>query len=396
MKNILLILFYLMLSSCILEYKENRRVVQTSEVSNYTKIQIKPGEINKSYMLEDAISLIDTIEYIALETTDSSLIGDINELYFKNNQFYIFDRELNQILVYDSMGRFIRKIGKVGLGPGEYITIQTICVDSIGAVSVYCDRNQSVIDYSSQGDFLKKESVGAVIQDFYRLNNRNYFYTDYLINQFFFSNTFPKQYRLFTFENNEILNSHLEWEYNDVFMSHYPSPMMRNRTLYDLNGKLNLIEPLGYTSYEINDDGSTIKPKYVIDFGKYNFPVSYDNPVDAGYFEKQLSGKATINRFIETEDHLMISYVYKKTNYLSLFDKIEKRVIPIGPMIRLKNDGIVLSTVVSEADNKFVFIISSEGFKIMLDSPNISTKLKERFKLFSEIDNPVLVIVKFK
>jgi hypothetical protein len=63
------------------------------------------------------------ITFIPLETTDECLIGFIESIHFSKNYNYIviIGSEPNQILLFDKTGKFIRKIGSKGQGPGEYL-----------------------------------------------------------------------------------------------------------------------------------------------------------------------------------------------------------------------------------------------------------------------------------
>jgi hypothetical protein len=62
------------------------------------------------------------ITFIPLETSDECLIGDIRSIRFSNDYLVIIDSETDQILLFSKTGRFIRKIGRKGQGPDEYLS----------------------------------------------------------------------------------------------------------------------------------------------------------------------------------------------------------------------------------------------------------------------------------
>jgi hypothetical protein len=64
--------------------------------------------------------IADDITFIPLETTDECLIGDDYEICLKNNHIVVIDNT-SQIYLFDKTGKFIRKIGSRGQGPGEYL-----------------------------------------------------------------------------------------------------------------------------------------------------------------------------------------------------------------------------------------------------------------------------------
>jgi hypothetical protein len=61
------------------------------------------------------------ITFIPLETTDECLIGGSFSIYLNKDYFVIMDNT-PQVFLFDKTGKFIRKIGNKGQGPGEYIS----------------------------------------------------------------------------------------------------------------------------------------------------------------------------------------------------------------------------------------------------------------------------------
>lgn len=67
---------------------------------------------------------------IILETNEKSLIGDIKQIYINDNRIVVFDNSKNlSVLVFDLDGTFSHKIGELGRGAGEYISISDFTVD---------------------------------------------------------------------------------------------------------------------------------------------------------------------------------------------------------------------------------------------------------------------------
>lgn len=80
----------------------------------------------------------DTVTYIPLETTKESYIGYIAQLWM-NDSIILINNLGGGLLLFQQNGKFIRKIGKNGRGPGEYLSIlhfdvirDTIYVSSTG------------------------------------------------------------------------------------------------------------------------------------------------------------------------------------------------------------------------------------------------------------------------
>lgn len=96
---------------------------------------IKKGE-NSNYSCQticlDQAPQIDTIRFsslfnnaniIILDSCSQALIGDINRVEILDKYIFLLDRNIAKALfVFNEQGKFIRKIGNIGQGKGEYIT----------------------------------------------------------------------------------------------------------------------------------------------------------------------------------------------------------------------------------------------------------------------------------
>ncbi|MCI5580985.1 MAG: 6-bladed beta-propeller, partial [Phocaeicola plebeius] len=65
-------------------------------------------------------SLFRLKEIIPLQTTDESLVQQIDKLSFYDGRIYLLDARKKQVVVFDGQGRFERVVNHLGQGPGEY------------------------------------------------------------------------------------------------------------------------------------------------------------------------------------------------------------------------------------------------------------------------------------
>jgi hypothetical protein len=88
----------------------------------------------------DSIKTVDSIKMssifgkaraIILEETDYSLIGGISKFQVFDNYVFVLDRNgAKKLFVFDKKnGKYLRQIGSLGQGPGEYIEIRDFCLD---------------------------------------------------------------------------------------------------------------------------------------------------------------------------------------------------------------------------------------------------------------------------
>jgi hypothetical protein len=78
-------------------------------------------------------SMYKCIKTTVLETNELCLIGTMNKMRVYNNYIIILDANVaKSVLIFDTNGRFIQKIGSIGQGPGEYIQPFDFTVDMEG------------------------------------------------------------------------------------------------------------------------------------------------------------------------------------------------------------------------------------------------------------------------
>ncbi len=94
--------------------------------------------------------------------SEEEMFGELTSIDVDSDgNIYILDRKVKKVKIFDSEGKFLRKFGKDGQGPGEMnvpITIQVISNDEL----VVSDAlNQRLMFYSLEGEF-KREMSTAV------------------------------------------------------------------------------------------------------------------------------------------------------------------------------------------------------------------------------------------
>lgn len=100
----------------------------------------------------DSMPKVAEVRCIPLETNEESMFSNITKLIYRNNLFYIFDREGKSVLVFDSVGTFIRKIHAVGSGPDEYIEPSDMDVDSEGNIYIADNPRHHILKFTNSGN----------------------------------------------------------------------------------------------------------------------------------------------------------------------------------------------------------------------------------------------------
>ena len=138
--------------------------------SDYVTIDFESSLVDKLKFSQ----FVDTIEFISLETTDESLISDVNRIVYADSLYYIHStRSLmdSKLLVFNSSGQFCRKISQRGYGPGEYIDITDFLVTDEYVVIA---TNFKLIKYDKQGRFFKEYKIEQQVKEFLERKDSSY------------------------------------------------------------------------------------------------------------------------------------------------------------------------------------------------------------------------------
>jgi len=73
--------------------------------------------------------------YILLDASlDDILFREIDKIKIVNNTIYILDKRLRKLIVFDSIGNGVGKVGSMGQGPEEYLQISDFDVNEVGDI----------------------------------------------------------------------------------------------------------------------------------------------------------------------------------------------------------------------------------------------------------------------
>jgi hypothetical protein len=133
MKNIFGFLILLLIVLSCSNDKKQRRDNLGVHVIDMDKIE-KVDILKMSQLFKNVVPII-------LETTQNSLIGEmIDKLYAMDSILIIADySDAKSIFVFNREGKFLHKIGRMGRGPGEYVSIGNFCVDTVGKIIYVLD-----------------------------------------------------------------------------------------------------------------------------------------------------------------------------------------------------------------------------------------------------------------
>jgi|GEM_PF-195005 len=135
----------LLLSSCSLNKTSKDNVLNAN-------LQEEPVSVKE---------LFSKISVIPLETNDSALLIRPHKILIKDNEYYVFDERVPATFIFNEQGKFLRKIGRKGQGPGEYREIYDAVISRYSNTLYMLSPFGKVFCYDLTGKFLKEIDLPA-------------------------------------------------------------------------------------------------------------------------------------------------------------------------------------------------------------------------------------------
>ncbi|WP_269243386.1 6-bladed beta-propeller [Flavobacterium limnophilum] len=373
----------------------------TENVSKVTTIDFNDAYNNKD---EVAISEIcNHIDYIPLETTNESMVGDIKDMKVFKNYIIILDNT-KRLFVFDKKGKFISILDHEGRGPNEYIEIADFSFNekenSIAIFSTLGDNK--VLLFSPKGKFVDSFKVSNEVEKVYEFSNNFLFYNSHYFRSQSNSNS------LSVFSTKGELKTELLEKNREKTIPFFNQYDLKT-SIFKLNDKMILWEK-GFdneldTIWNINKDFEA-SPRYVLNIGGEKFPIERYTDKETISFEERMK-KTEIQGYLESERYIFCSITHAKRVTRFIYDKktaIIKRVYNQKGdrkfIVMLENDLDYLSPFWPEAifsDNKMyklVYGYELKNFVAKMDSNDKKDNNQIKIIENSQItDNPMLMVV---
>lgn len=120
----------------------------------------KVFQASNSEMAENLSEITSQVDTIHLETTDDNLINRITSV--EHNDKFLFISDTRAIYKFKIDGSFIKQIGRMGEGPGEYKSVTSIAVDW-EAGHIFVSYYNKLITYDLEGKFINESKVASWI-----------------------------------------------------------------------------------------------------------------------------------------------------------------------------------------------------------------------------------------
>lgn len=393
---------------------------------NVIRLEKKIAAPEKSLKTSD---YFDSITYIPLQTTDSSLIGSHIQFAVAQDRVYVGSTKTS-CLVFDlNTGKFITSIGSSDKGPRGYRSSAELWINPENGVVYFPGWRDEFIKYSATGEFLgiQKKPAGAGDAAAYSYLDANTLLArcesfvgkvpEYMLafdEEGQVINRYPGKSRTDSIENASDIGGISVYKGFDAGLSGYGSVLFIQTKG---TGKERIVmnqQPVfchwdGKTFYKdsYNDTVFSLTahemiPEWVLDMGKYRLPLEEQDNREA---RKE---KGTVNQVMESDRYLMFSYFFyhpeeKIQAYRGVFDK---KTGETG--ITLYKNGFTddlngfmsIRPALENWDNSLITYLQPIDILAWFEEhPAEAENLKpeiRRLKELKEDDNPVLVVAKLK
>ncbi len=398
------------------------------------KVEEKERTINLGQAFEqlEEISVEDIgghIDYVPLETTDESLIGDRAYIRILKDKLLVGSREQPVKMFDRKTGKFIRCVGKIGQGEDEYLLqdgFPVFWTDDVSGTIYVQTEGQRILRFDADGNPLEHINLPEGmprLQGLSVIGNGDDLY--------FYQKTLSKKNegKIFSYDiptgklQTEIVNHEdsipFEFTRTPVILGGYGNISVstrclilyleNNKVVFDytkepclwaFGGQVYLKENFNDTLYCVSDQ--SLEPRYVFDLGDRHWPYEerYHPEGNEGNigFNYVLEGKKVLF-FVFQTNYYEINYkgLGKDETYWGIYDKENGRVkvMAKGKISDPANGLFVKSFQTATANGELTGLLDMAEVKEWIDE-NPSKEDNQAWQLLSDLpdeSNPVAVIV---
>jgi hypothetical protein len=258
MKKLVLWMLVLMVCSCT----NKQGAKNTSAFQEFFNINLEEILGNKEQV--NLSQLASNVEYIKLETNDNCMIGPTVDYFFMDSLIFVKNRD--HILKFSRDGKFLKRIGNPGRGPGEIDLTRVVSIlPEKRLIIVQLNRKRELLYFNFDGELVKTVGFNAPFYHIKVLNDERY-----LINNFVFVGNEPYTFILANekWDTLSFIENFIKWIHNSSTWIGISYPDFKPD--YLANGQLHLKSLYNDTVYILESD--KIKPSYFLNLGKYKLP----------------------------------------------------------------------------------------------------------------------------
>lgn len=377
-----LILFFLLLCNACSENKTENGQIEIIKIAERTPANISLSELTTE------------MEVTKLETADSCLLGIISHLKISDKFIYIKDIHFDGIYEFDKEGKYIKRLHKKGMGPGEYVEISDFIIDEAQNTLEIFDMQAKKLLIYRLSDFSFVKDIPVPLTVAFRVAKNGdiyYFNTKGLRNTV---NEQPTNSEIIAYDQATGLlvplfdrirpdKEHQSWDFTNGFA---------------FNSQNDIFFSIAWQNqcYKIED--TSIRPVLSVDVGSHAVPDRIRN----GTYDTKME---YLNSSSSNDKFLFIRlFMYEGNNFIV---SCEKGYSPSHHYYYIRSGGrdyytdkIVNDFIPFQPDLNINYMVVEKGVLIYLLIPdeNLPSQVKQQLEYFNVAmeDNPVILFFKIK
>jgi hypothetical protein len=392
----LLLIVILTLSACTdrkSKYSPSGELISNS--SSIKEIDVK----NEDFLID---SILSVPKFIRLETNPNCLIGQIDKLLYQDSLFFIVDRTISpSIMVFNRSGHFLNKISSRGKGPGEFMEIWDVNINSHKRRIELLDEISGRINYYDYDcNFLGYKNIPFLFTGFANLNDTTIvYYTGRASNAL--TPAIDKNLLVIGSDKNGVLNKAFPLSKNEI--DHKLTYETYLAPLWNYGGQIYFNPRYSDTIYRITKD--SLVSAYHINMQGKTIPQSQREEMDDAKFDQLNQKYSYLNgNFISLDDFVYIAMI-SNSGYTHVFYSKKTHKTISGAAFAKENPFFIYFEPPIARMDKNTIVSVQTAYQIMYQEkfikfdPIKSSEKNEQMKVFKNLnrnDNPVLVLYTFK
>lgn len=351
-------------------------------------------EINEdSYQDQfDMGNFISDVEFVFLKTPNNDLISSVEDIRSFENQYFVHDKSLSRIIVFDYNGNIKSKLQMQGQGPGQYSDISFFDINpKERTIEVFDVQSGKIYKYDFHGNFKRTIKATIICRDFAVSPDGSYlFYSPDELNQF---NDISLKPGLI------YLSSDGKKAYNILKLgdkAYYPM-LSAGKSLIGFRGQFNLFSNYSDTIYTI--EGNQVISKLAL---------GYNNKIDERALLNPNFDLTNANfpmlklRPFMNSEYISYTFLHRGVSKVLFYNRPDKKLNIFRLLINNVNyTPFVFNGKMDRAGQNYICVIDElliEIFRATLSREDIESshkiKIQEIVDLFDRNQNPILAIGK--
>ncbi|MBN2814672.1 MAG: 6-bladed beta-propeller [Bacteroidales bacterium] len=339
----------------------------------------------------DISSVVDSIWFIKLETSEDCLISNIQDICFIEDRIFINDNA-KRLLVFNREGKFLNTIGRAGKGPGEFASIAGFSVDPVNK-TVYILNGKKLQGYNFEGDYNGFLISTNLHTSLFFHDNLFYCYTPKEL--LFFDRSENHNITIFDTTGRKV-NTFLP-----VAIPAGPPMFITVSDFYLIENSVMLLDPEANKVYEVDSSGINMRYEFFYGNPSKNDSTRVKNQSQITYKnDSQNKDMMKCGKILESENSIIIYYRFGNASnmaYIDLTDNSITNVKTVDDKLGFEDDIFQGPTIRPKYifNNSWIDVVQPVDIIEESGNENVISILTSKYNL-SVNDNPLLRFCRLK